>query len=72
MTTLLVNRVHYPVTTLGPGLQAGIWTRGCSLRCPGCISPDTWEPDPRRRLPVHRLLAWPQSLPARRHHHQRR
>jgi anaerobic ribonucleoside-triphosphate reductase activating protein len=63
MTTLLVNREHYPVTTLGPGLRAGIWTQGCSLRCPGCISRDTWEPDPRRRLPVHHLLAWLQSLP---------
>lgn len=38
-----VSRLHFPVTTLGPGRRVGLWLQGCSIRCPGCISADTWE-----------------------------
>jgi anaerobic ribonucleoside-triphosphate reductase activating protein len=37
-----ISRVHFPVTTLGPGRRLGIWFQGCSIRCPGCISDDSW------------------------------
>ncbi|MDI9650425.1 4Fe-4S single cluster domain-containing protein [Burkholderia cenocepacia] len=37
-----ISRLHFPVTTLGPGQRIGIWFQGCSIRCPGCISMDTW------------------------------
>ena len=40
--TVGISRVHFPVTTLGPGKRLGIWFQGCSLRCEGCISVDTW------------------------------
>ena len=39
-----LNRVHFPVTALGPGRRVGIWLQGCSIRCPGCMSLDTWAP----------------------------
>ncbi|TMI99575.1 MAG: radical SAM protein [Alphaproteobacteria bacterium] len=42
MTAIAISRLHYPVTTLGPGRRIGIWMQGCSIRCPGCISMDTW------------------------------
>lgn len=42
---IAISRVHFPVTTLGPGQRIGIWFQGCSIRCPGCISKDTWNPD---------------------------
>jgi len=45
MTELALSRIHFPVTTLGPGARIGIWFQGCSIRCPGCISLDTWAPD---------------------------
>lgn len=39
---LYLSRAHFPVTTLGPGRRLGIWFQGCSIRCWGCISMDTW------------------------------
>jgi anaerobic ribonucleoside-triphosphate reductase activating protein len=39
---IALSRIHFPVTTLGPGRRIGIWFQGCSIRCPGCISMDTW------------------------------
>ena len=38
-----ISRMHYPVTTLGPGKRIGIWLQGCSIHCEGCISMDTWQ-----------------------------
>jgi anaerobic ribonucleoside-triphosphate reductase activating protein len=37
-----VNRILSPITALGPGRRLGLWVQGCSLRCPGCASRDTW------------------------------
>ena len=42
MTAVAISRLHFPVTTLGPGRRVGIWFQGCSIRCAGCISVDTW------------------------------
>lgn len=41
-TPIGLSRLHFPVTTLGPGRRIGVWFQGCSIRCPGCISADTW------------------------------
>ncbi|WP_447888933.1 4Fe-4S single cluster domain-containing protein [Serratia fonticola] len=41
--TVGLARLHFPVTTLGPGKRIGIWFQGCSLHCPGCLSPETWR-----------------------------
>jgi anaerobic ribonucleoside-triphosphate reductase activating protein len=39
---IALSRLHFPVTTLGPGQRVGIWFQGCKIRCPGCVSIDTW------------------------------
>lgn len=39
---LYLSRIHFPVTTLGPGRRIGLWFQGCSIRCKGCVSADTW------------------------------
>ena len=39
-----ISRLHFPVTTLGPGRRIGIWFQGCSIHCRGCLSMDTWGP----------------------------
>lgn len=41
-TGININRLHFPVSTLGFGQRVAIWVQGCSLHCPGCISRDTW------------------------------
>lgn len=41
-TGLRLSRMHFPVTALGPGRRLGLWFQGCSIRCPGCVSRDTW------------------------------
>lgn len=58
MITLQVNKAHYPVTVLGPGKRLGLWLQGCTLRCRGCVSQDTWERDPARAMKVADLLVW--------------
>lgn len=51
-----VSRIHFPITALGPGKRVGIWFQGCSLRCKGCLSPDTWQVK-TSQLTVRQLLA---------------
>ena len=51
-----INKVHFPVTTLGYGRRVGIWTQGCSIRCPGCVSRDTWETHAGSAIEVDMLL----------------
>jgi anaerobic ribonucleoside-triphosphate reductase activating protein len=62
VSDLLLAKAHYPVTTLGPGRRAGIWTQGCTIGCPGCLSRDTWAADPRTAIPVATVLGWLRSL----------
>jgi anaerobic ribonucleoside-triphosphate reductase activating protein len=55
--TLRLRRLCYPVTALGPGRRLVLWVTGCSLRCPGCISPELQDPTGGRVLPPSRVLA---------------
>lgn len=60
---ILVNKLHYPVEVLGPGRRIGIWMQGCTIRCFGCISRDTWKADPQFGVEVGEVLDWVASLP---------
>jgi anaerobic ribonucleoside-triphosphate reductase activating protein len=55
---IAINKAHYPVTVLGPGERIGIWLQGCSIRCPACVSQDTWASNAGREMDVATLLAW--------------
>ncbi|MGH9128245.1 MAG: 4Fe-4S cluster-binding domain-containing protein [Acidimicrobiales bacterium] len=61
---LFLSRLHYPVTVLGYGRRAGIWFQGCSVRCPGCVSRDTWDRRPGSRTDTDAVLDWVRGLPA--------
>jgi len=52
---LRLNRIQAPITNLGPGRRIGIWVQGCSLACPGCLSPSLWDPSGGRRVDVRTL-----------------
>ncbi len=46
------------MTVLGPGRRIGLWVQGCTIRCRGCVSQDTWPRDAARAIAVRELLAW--------------
>ncbi|MGH3796887.1 MAG: 4Fe-4S single cluster domain-containing protein [Pseudonocardiaceae bacterium] len=58
MTLLRLNRTHYPVTVLGPGVRAGIWVQGCTIGCSGCVARDTWDGDGGAEVGVEAVLDW--------------
>lgn len=62
MTHILLNRIHYPVTTLGPGRRVGIWVQGCTIGCDGCVARDTWATDSASPVEVAEVLEWLDSV----------
>ena len=54
--SMTISRVHFPVTTLGFGRRIGLWAQGCSICCPGCINPDTWDFAGGWKVTVEELL----------------
>jgi anaerobic ribonucleoside-triphosphate reductase activating protein len=55
---VFINKIHFPVTVLGPGRRIGIWFQGCSIRCPGCLSQDTWSNNPSQGIRILDLISW--------------
>ena len=56
-----LSRLHYPVRALGPGKRIGLWVQGCSVRCSGCLSADTWRRGTGRvavATVLERLSSW--------------
>ena len=47
---MYVDRILYPVTSLGPGRRLVIWVAGCSRRCRGCANPELWIRHPQQRI----------------------
>ncbi|MGH3941959.1 MAG: 4Fe-4S single cluster domain-containing protein [Pseudonocardiaceae bacterium] len=62
MTALRLNRTHYPVTVLGPGVRAGIWVQGCTIGCSGCVAHDTWDAEAGAEVGVAAVLDWLDGL----------
>lgn len=53
---MLIDRVIFPITALGPGERIAIWTQGCSKRCRNCASRELWEKDGAKDIAVGRLI----------------
>lgn len=50
-----INRVAHTVFSLGPGQRVVLWVQGCSRRCPGCASTDTWDYNAGENIDVESL-----------------
>ena len=55
-TAVGLSRLHFPVTSLGYGKRIGLWLQGCSIRCKGCMSLDTWQAA-TRPIEIDQLVA---------------
>jgi anaerobic ribonucleoside-triphosphate reductase activating protein len=63
VSTIRVNRTHFPVHALGPGPRFGVWVQGCPLACAGCMSLDTWDAHTGAEMTVADLLdRWVDAL----------
>jgi anaerobic ribonucleoside-triphosphate reductase activating protein len=58
---LRLNKAHFPVNGLGPGQRVGLWFQGCTIRCKGCASLDTWGLRPDTTIDVDKIITWCQS-----------
>lgn len=54
---IAINKVHWPVTALGPGRRVGVWLQGCSIGCPGCLALDTWATPEQSWTTVESVVA---------------
>lgn len=53
-----INKLHFPVTVLGPGQRIGLWVQGCSVGCAGCMSRDTWSKGSHSAVPLDDVVDW--------------
>lgn len=51
-----IDRLYFPVKTLGYGNRIGIWTIGCEHQCPGCSNPELWEKQPDKDIPAEKII----------------
>lgn len=56
MSVLRIHHLAKGSRANGPGVRTVVWTQGCSIRCPGCHNPGTWDPAGGREVPVAELL----------------
>ena len=50
-----IDRLYYPVKTLGYGKRMGIWTIGCKRKCRNCSNPELWEENPDKDIPIETI-----------------
>ncbi|MCH5157417.1 MAG: radical SAM protein [Clostridiales bacterium] len=52
-----VGKILYPVSTLGPGIRAGIWVIGCNRNCEGCANPELQTADASKDIGVDKIVS---------------
>lgn len=52
---MLIDRIIYPIKSLGPGNRLVIWTVGCSKHCKDCANPELWLFDKNKEVDVNVL-----------------
>ncbi|MCR4739474.1 MAG: radical SAM protein [Lachnospiraceae bacterium] len=54
--SVYIDRILFPVTSLGPGKRLVIWVSGCLRRCEGCANPELWERHPFQQIDTEDFL----------------
>lgn len=57
-----IERVFYPLKTLGYGQRIGIWTIGCPHACFNCSNPELWDENRRKDLPLSYVYQMLQAI----------
>lgn len=57
-----VDRVIFPIQSLGPGNRLVIWTVGCSKHCFRCSNPELWMQDVSRDISVEDILSFVRKI----------
>lgn len=52
MVFLQIERIFFPLETLGYGKRIGIWTIGCPHACFNCSNPELWDENKSKDLPL--------------------
>ena len=55
MANLYIDRLIFPVHTLGPGNRIAIWVMGCPHKCNNCANPELWEINKSKSISVQNL-----------------
>lgn len=57
-----IERIFYPVLTLGYGKRIGIWTIGCPHGCLNCSNPELWDTNPSKDISLDQIFAMISSI----------
>ncbi len=52
---MYIDRILFPIETLGPGKRLVLWTKGCTKRCEGCANPELWDIDSAKDVSVDNI-----------------
>lgn len=52
---MYLERLLYPIESLGPGKRIALWLQGCSHHCPYCANPELWETKENHYVNAHDL-----------------
>ncbi|HZX45716.1 MAG TPA: 4Fe-4S single cluster domain-containing protein [Clostridia bacterium] len=62
-----IDRIIYPVKTLGPGKRIAVWTIGCTKGCFNCSNPELWAADKSKDIPVPDLYRYLEAICSKNH-----
>jgi len=57
-----LERLFYPVQTLGYGKRVGIWLVGCPHRCFNCCNPEIQQADKTKQVHIHQVFQMISSI----------
>lgn len=60
---MLVDRILYPITSLGPGKRLCVWTVGCRKKCYMCANPELRAFDKSKEISIEEIQRVILSVP---------